>query len=52
MRAAVVIADVLAQDALGVALAEDHDVVETVAVLRRPTSWSWSDASAFAVISR
>jgi hypothetical protein len=31
MRAAVVVTDVLAQDALRVALAEDHDVVETVA---------------------
>src|SRR5580692_3804627 len=31
MRAAVVIADVLAQDALGVALAEDEDVIEAVA---------------------
>jgi hypothetical protein len=34
MRAAVVIADVLAQDALGVALAEDYHVVETVATER------------------
>jgi hypothetical protein len=34
MGAAVVIADVLAKDALGVALAEDHDVVETVATER------------------
>jgi hypothetical protein len=31
MRAPVVIADVLAQDALGVTFAEDQDVVETVA---------------------
>jgi hypothetical protein len=34
MRAAVVIADVLVQDALGVALAEDHHVVETVGTER------------------
>jgi hypothetical protein len=31
MRAAVVVADILAQDALGVALAEDEDVIEAVA---------------------
>src|SRR6202035_5318858 len=34
MRAAVVIADVLVQDALGLALAEDQHVVETVATER------------------
>jgi hypothetical protein len=34
MRAAVVVADVLAQNALGVALAEDQDVIEAVATER------------------
>jgi hypothetical protein len=34
MRAAVVIADALVQDSLGVALAEDHHVVEAVATER------------------
>ncbi len=34
MWAAMVVADVLVQDALGVALAEDHHVVETVATER------------------
>jgi hypothetical protein len=34
MRAAVVVADILVQDALGVALAEDEDVIEAIATER------------------
>jgi hypothetical protein len=37
MGAAVVIADVFAKDALGVALAEDQDVIEAVATERSAT---------------